>query len=661
MLKFSRRLLMLLFITIVCAIMGCSSGSSSSGGNTEQPSGKLPDEGKTDEEPTETQDSIYEPGAAVSALSNENSQPITLYLWKKTDTGQENQGDGEDTPQGSYVQLSNGDYVEPGVQKLGISVTQRFINGFAQEQRVFVSDGGLEYQVEAIFDTVSGYYLCDFEFLNSDTFLTHPVLIQAIYSDDKTASKEKYVLTTTKGLRPDDGMLVEKGFGLSLGASILDDLKEQLGPLVAGSFPSAKIVSLKPADNSTGKSNGIFSIDISVNTKDIVDSGSGGTGNKLFDFFISILRPFLDFFATLVKTIIIQGDIFLNDTDSTGKRESIMGIEDLSWRLIIGSPFPLSDPKDSYRKALFFPLSDLLSGFDSAGGGLMDNMQLNSILFFNLYGLPETTDSNFAVIGGGLYTVDSNLVELDDENNPLWPQVEIDTTDTQMDLEKIKKPDETGIGIALSQYNLNQILSNMMNTFQIVIDSLPMELTNLILPDLPQNTIVTIKVNPDGIAIDMQNPENETGEFPGRVAMSDIRIEFSEAGKTDPIAELSMDLNMLIDVDLFKADNAISLVLQLKPLLDTLNLHVMKDNDLNLTILDHNQTLMKIVLQTFLTDGGETMDIIMPLSALGLIPKEGEEAGEITFDANGNCFMNLLVESLSMDNLNGCFISAAGF
>ncbi len=500
----------------------------------------------------------------------------------------------------------------------------------------------------------TGHYVCDFNFFDTDKYLTHPILVQAIYPDG-SASKEKFVVTTYKGLRPESGKLVEKGLGITLSAHVLNDIKNTMAQLVTDAMPSAKIISLTPAANESPGDKGIFHLDLKMsfipfsfdlalndtvktsNGQDVrkltigLEDISGGKGSGLMDMF---LVPFMNFFLDSLGL----GDMFIN----------LLNLNEIP-------VMPVA-----------FPLADMLSGFTNPGKGaeedpmaaLLENLQLDSTLFLNVYGLPEKTDSQFATIGAGLYAADTNFVETDQNGNLLWPEVVIDDSDTLIDFKKIKT-ETTDFGLAMSQYNLNQMLSQMMNSFSIVMKDIQNEMP-MFAPEDPNNSMdIAMTINPAGIAIEMKSLKGDTGTSTARIAISDMNLELVEAD--EPKAELSMDLNLLLDLNIRTENGDVFLDIQMTPDEDLCYLHVMKDT-MGLDIFDHSR-LVTIIFGAFTGSSTGEIAISMPLSDMGLSPREGvEDGGAIEFDENGNCFMNLAVGSVDASAILGegaCFISSA--
>jgi len=614
MIKLLRASLILLALPVLFMLTGC---------------------GSDHEEDLAVIETLYEPGEAVGGIGYSNAQTIKLFLWK----------DGIGAEEGSFEEVSNGEYVDPGIHRLGITVTKRVVGGKAMNQRVFVSDGGWDCQEEALKGDAGDYYVCDFDFPGSDTYLTYPILIQVIYPDG-CASKEKFVVTTHEGLRPKPGMLVGQGLGITLSANILDGLKDAMTPLIADTLPGLKIKGLSPADNTTGGGDGVLHLDIGI----------------------------------------ASFDLALNDTykeNETEIRGLTIGIEDLAG----GTPDNLASALFNIFSSIFFkifgdqlierfnldaipimpvslPLADMLTGLagsdDADSGdpmaGLLGGLEMDSILFLNIFGMPEETNPSFAVIGGGMYVDHSDAVDTNKEGNFLWPDVEIDNTDPYMDLNELKSG-TTDVGIALSQYNLNQVLSEMMHGFSMGIEDIQ-DLMPMVGPENPNNSLdLVMTINPGGIAIDMKG---DVGLSVIRLVANDMRLEFIEAGT--PRAELSMDLTLNLNIDIHEEDGELFLDLAIEPLADFSHIHVMKD-DLGLDIFDHSKFVTLIFSGLAGGGQGDAMVISIPLSDMGLTPRQGVEPGKVELDGMGNCFMSLALDSIDPSKLIGddtCFISTAG-
>jgi len=560
-------------------------------------------------------ESVYQTGNGVKAVKFNDAQFIELSIWKESVEGQ-----------GAFEKVANGDYVEPGKHTLGVMVTPRKVNGGIMDQRVFVSDGGWEYQVEAQYDKDKKLYVCDFKFLASDYYLTHPVLIQVIYPDGR-ASKEKYVLHTVADLAAKPGWLVDMGLGVTLSRNLLSEMK----PVFNSLLPGVEVQELSPAVNATGGDKGILHIDL---------------GSLAFDLILD-------------DTYTPQG--------GQETRALNIGIEDIAG----GTPENLLEAIASAFFNLFFKnlnlqgipvmavgfnLGDLLQGLGGSDGGsedplagLLTGLKIDSTLFLNLYGMPEMTDMDFAVIGGGLYAVESKYVKKDESGNLLWPTVMIDPYDTQMDLSLLKKG-STDLGLALSQYNLNQMLPEVAKGLQLTIPAIN-KMVPMFTPEDPKNDLdLSLKINPAGIAIDMKSR---------RIVANDIRLIFVEA--STPKAELSMDLSLHFEMG-FHADEGGKgyLDLMITPMADRCYLHVMKDN-LGMDMFDHS-TFVPMIFTGLAGGGGDAMQVSISLSDMGVLPREGAEPGQVAFDENNNCFLGLAVGGLDTSKLpiGGCFIATAG-
>ena len=86
----------------------------------------------------------------------------------------------------------------------------------------------------------------------------------------------------------------------------------------------------------------------------------------------------------------------------------------------------------------------------------------------------------------------------------------------------------------------------------------------------------------------------------------------------------------------------------------------MKD-DMGIGMFD-NSTFVALLFGSLaeMTGGapGDPFVIGLPLSSFGLIPDAGKEPGVISYDDQGNCFMNLALANIDASGL--CFISTAG-
>jgi hypothetical protein len=557
-------------------------------------------------------ESVYQTGNGVKAVKFNDAQFIGLSM-----------EDGE----GAFEKVTNGDYVEPGKHTLGVTVTPRKVNGGIMDQRVFVSDGGWDYQVEAQYDKDKKLYVCDFKFLASDYYLTHPVLIQVIYPDGR-ASKEKYVLHTVADLAAKPGWLVDMGLGVTLSNALLSEMK----PVFSSLLPGMEVQELYPADT-TGGDKGILHIDLGSFAFDLILDDTytpkGGQETRALNIGLEDITGGTPPFDNLLQAI---ASAFFN---LFFKNLNLQGIPVM---------------------AVGFNLGDLLQGLGGSDGGsedplagLLTGLKIDSTLFLNLKGMPEMTEEKkYAVIGGGLYALESKYVQKDESGNLLWPTVMVDPYDTQMDLSRLKNG-STDLGLALSQYNLNQMLPEVAKGLQLTIPAIN-KMVPMFTPEDPKNNLdLSLKINPAGIAIDMKSR---------RIVANDIRLIFIEAGT--PKAELSMDLSLHFEMGFHAEGGKGYLDLMITPMADQCYLHVMKDN-LGMDMFDHS-TFVPMIFTGLAGGGGDAMQVSISLSDMGVLPREGVEPGQVAFDENNNCFLGMAVGGLDTSKLpiSGCFIATAG-
>jgi hypothetical protein len=321
--------------------------------------------------------------------------------------------------------------------------------------------------------------------------------------------------------------------------------------------------------------------------------------------------------------------------------------------LISGSKIPVGP--------IAIPLAGLLTGEDNSGDGgamaaLLEDLSLPTTLFLNLYGLPVETGPNFALMGGGVYAVDAWDVETveDDAGNVTskWPDVDTDNLETGLyaNLDKIRHGD---LGIAMAQYNLNHMIKGMMRGFKLVVrDAETLGIPGFA-PQKPGNSLdMVMTVNPAGAAMELKPYTYEGRTSIGRFALNDIRLELVEAGV--PKAELSMDLNMMLDLSLRVDEGEYLIELAMKPIYALSNFHVLKD-DLGVGNLDHGG-FVEIAFTLLIEEGKDAFILPLPL---GLTHKDGADVRALDFDEHGNCFMNLAVEAI--DTSAFCFISTTFF
>jgi hypothetical protein len=555
-------------------------------------------------------ESFYDTGSSVKAVDFSEAQKITLYVWKQTADKKYN-----------FVKVANGDVLTPGKHKFGIDVTQRKINGAVAPERVFLGDGGNDYQVEALPEMDSGYYVCEYQLAPADYFLTCPILIQVIY-EDALASKEKFVVRTEEGMGAPAGMLVDKGLGISLSKHMLKQAVKVANPLIAQQINGVSIQDLSPAVGGNGIIHvdlGSISCDVAINdlNKNVrglnigLENITGGSGGNILNTVIS----------AILKGIL-------------GKGLDINGIS-------VG--------------ALGFNIPDLISGFagpadpnsDDPLAGILTGLKLDSVMFLNLKGLPLSTTENNAAMGGSLYAAPASSVLKDKNDSYIWPAVTEDGAETGMEMTMLQG-DNADIGLALSDYNLNQVLSALMSGFSIEIKDIQ-KLTDFFSPDDPNNSMnLDVSINPGGIAIDMTTQ---------RVVINDVRLKLFEAGK--PRTELSLDVTIKFEVGFHSDDKASYIDLKFSPQYDRCHIHIMKDN-MKMDMFDHS-AYFPLIISGF-TNGLADISMSLSLTDLGIVPKVGVVPGKVEYDNSGNCYMKMAVGDLDASKLplDGlCFISTA--
>ncbi len=575
--------------------------------------------GKVAEAPVVQEETIYDAGMQLEPASFVNNVDIQLFVKKGgTESG--------------YTPLENGSYVGSKNKTLGISVSP-IENG----QRVFVSDGDvLSIEAEQGDD---GYYVVDFEF-NSDAYNEYPLLIQVIYPDGG-AAKKKYVLETDNSVRAKPGTLVKQGFTVALGEDILDGLKGKIEEMISEELGMKLTVKkFAPADNSTGDKNGVFQLDI----------------KNLF-----------------------KGDMVLNDTDTEGTRSIDITFEDEAYLSdtflafldkFVGIFMKVANQEIKLNMgAVSMDLDESLKDLSNSGeaeddmmASVLGNLELNKLLFVNAYGMPFYTTPEFAVLGGGLYAINKDEAEIDEEDeegNYLFPDLEIDPTNTTMNNDLLEIDQPFNMGISLSQYNLNQMLCEMLKDLKIVLPASQLPIP-FVIPEVSSDIKqeLAVSLNPSGINIDFEYAADNNL---ARLDLMDVRMTYVE--NDVDMWELSLDVSIGLDIVVSLRDSEMFLYLNMTPIDEFCHSHAMMDyENLGIVMFDHTNFVEIIFKQLTTEMGGQEGDPIsfsMPLSGLGLNPKNvNGDVGEVGFDGQGNCMLNLAVESIDTSGL--CFIETLG-
>ena len=572
---------------------------------------------------------VYEVGSPVPAVGFEQSQAITLSVLR---------GEGEEA---AFVQVADGDYLAPGRYTMGVTVTPRTVKGERMSERVFLGDGGWDYNVEATYDQDRQMYVAEFKLIDPNYFLITPILVQVIYGDGK-ASKAKFLVTTAKDLGASYGNLVDRGMSVSVSKAFLGTMPPIINPIIAKYMGTSaiKVNTITPANNGTGKAK-----------EGVVNVDAGG----------------------------IKFDVILNDTNSAGTSRGLyIGVEDVSGGTasngleVLTNVFAnlfLKGLKISNipTMALGLGLGDMVAGMLSSSEGMsipglnlppVDlGVSLDATLYLNLLGYPAETTSDFAVLGGALYVPDSADVSKDANGYYVWPAVSEDAYDTMMDVGMGNiETSATDIGVGLSQYNINQMLAGLMKNLKVTVKDIN-QVAALFGPKVKGDKVdLEVTINPKGIAVD----------FPTRrVVANDVKLLLVESGKVNGrVAELSLDLSMEFNVVFSEENGKLIMALSITPMEDRCHMHVMKD-ETGLEALDHGK-FVPIIFQ-YLAGGQSTLTIPLALSDFGIKPRTGVTPGTLTTDEFGNCFLSMATSGIDMDKIAaltsggaaGCFINTA--
>jgi len=585
-----------------------------------------------DEESSVAQlEEVYEVGSPVPAVGFEQSQAITLSV---------QQGEGS---AGEFVEVADGDYLSPGQYRMGVRVTPRKVKGKTVSERVFLGDGGWDYNVEASYDQDRQMYVAEFKLIDANYFLITPILVQVVYSDGK-ASKAKFLVTTAKDLGARSGSLVERGMSVTVSKAFLGTMPEIVNPIIAEQMGTSaiKINNMTPADNSAGKDEeGVVNIDVAGITCDIVlndrkESGSGVTRGLYIgieDVQGGTMSSGLEMITGVFANLFLKG-------------LSITGIPTMALGLGLGDMVTnmLSSSEGLSIPGLNLPPVDL-------------GISLDSTLYLNLLGYPAETASDFAVLGGALYVPDNADVSKDADGYYVWPEVSDDTYDTMMDVGMGNiRTSATDIGVGISQYNINQMLGGLMKNLKVTVKDIN-QVAALFGPKVKGDAVdLEVTINPKGIAVDFATR---------RIVANDVKLLLVENGKVNgQVAELSLDLSMEFDVAFSQEAGKLIMTLSITPMEDRCHMHVMKD-ETGLDALDHGK-FVPIIFQ-YLAGGQSTLRIPLALSDFGIMPRSGVTPGTLITDEYGNCFLSMATSGIDMDKVSAltsgsaaCFIDTAG-
>ncbi len=577
--------------------------------------------------PTETYEPYlhdYDPDDPTEPLSYLDAAGvgISLHVWDESSEGN-----------GAFRKTVEGEYMPPNTSvRLGVIVNpSRTFEDLPMSYGVYLSDGSGDFHVQALPDENGEYYICNYDKFN-DKYLVYPLLITVLYSDMKTA-KKKVMFDVHEGLGAESGKLVEKGLGIVLSKGIMNSLKDGFSALAPENMT---IADFRPAT----AGDAIFHLDF--------DNGLGA-------------------------------DLSLNDTYTDGEGNSARGLQinlgltggddpgiiGFLMNLFLGIAGPVLDMTGLTKMAMgpvSLDLADQLSGLSGGGdsedggmmAGLMENIQLDTLLFLNIKGLPEETNSDFAAIRAGIFPADVNLlskVTVNSEDKYMWPEVEIDNTDTGIDLNKIKTGN-TDIGVVLSQYNLNQMLEGIMQGFSVKAEGeMVAPLTGMVPTDSPSNILsVLLTINPKGIAMKMRGADN-------KISMNVYDLHMEVLQDDIPVTLISIDLALEMTPSVRSENGELFLDLAVDYLPELSQGAVIKDGK-GMGVADKSGFVNFLWKMT--TGGEGTFVQSIPLSSMGLIPK-GDTPGSVEIDENGNCYLSLALDSMDASTSGLCFISTANF
>jgi hypothetical protein len=598
---------------------------------------------KKDHDETLAKDeTAYQRGVSVGAVGLGEAQQIELYVF--------------DDKSGIWTKIKNGQYFAPGQYILGVTV-----NPYDSNQRVNISDGGMddgkddrECWQEIYYDENARMYITrdKYDIYPDDYFLITPILVQAIYPDG-LASKAKFIVNSRKDFRSPDGFLVDRGLSVTLSKDFLEKLPAAIEPIIADLIPGLKIHNIAPADNGPGmQTDGVLRIDAAGIAFDLVLNdiyGFPAKTTRALNIGIEDVSGGTSKTALELVTKIFAG-LFLRKLD-------IDNIPIMPIAVNIGDALQglMKDPENIMQM-----MSTL--GLDLPLEGLEIGVNLDSVLYVDLKGYPSETTAEYAIMGGALYDTLTENAPKDPKDTTgkkyIWPDVTVDPFDTGISLGMgTIKDGQTDLGIALSQYNLNQMIWQLMQGMQVELKAISNQFS-IFAPKYAGDVIdLVLTFNPEGIAVDLAT---------GRVVANDVTMLVKEriptSNATTTMAILSIDLSLQLDAGFRKNEKRqVVLDMSITPIANLCHMHVLKD-DLGMTIFDHGQFIPLIF--KYLTKGSTSLALSLPLADLGLA-LEDSPGNKFVFDREGNCFLGMAIDTFDISKLpitgGGCFINTLGF
>ncbi len=604
---------------------------------------------------------FYVPGDSLAGgdftFTNVN---VDVFLW--------------DTDKQQFVLITDGSYVPPGKHTFGIKPGMRketnilemefenlndILQGSPMDQRVYASDGGNEYLVEAFLDEENELYLCDF--VVDGTYITTTLFIEILYPD-RRAKKEKVILATKKGVRPAHDKLIKEGMGVTINTEFVNEMLEMMkndealfNTLIgtAGSFMCNSEMDLSNLSSMLG----------------LVSEVKPGK-NSLME---------MELFGGLAAIGINIKDIYTQETQEVqGPLKIEMPLSSeipiIKWLPLIINPFINSitsslipEPISIDFDAVLGPLTDQFAEQALSSANMSESMELmmleildsmfpmNITAFANAFAKPEENTENLGALITGLYFAPTSelptaeQLALVDRCYPDWPTgVTVDNT-TPIDLNPIQT-NKTDIGIAMSQYQINNILSGLGRIWALPMPpTLVNQLQTLIKMDNPSSEQeLKLFFNPEGFSIEFLD---SNGEAEAVLTIHDMLWVITD--NDAPISIWSMDAAFKINVNFRIEDGNLFLDLTLVALPEEMKMHIIEDK-IKMTFLDHS-SFTKSVFDLLLTQElqvGEVTEFNLPINLTKMMGVVAKEDGTDLTMKNGNCYM-----SIALEDEGGCFFS----
>lgn len=607
-----------------------------------------------------------------------------------------------DRAEGHYVEIQDGSYVKPGAQIFRIKTTPRrdenFLEGEFEElqdvvegstmaQRVYISDGKCR-RVEIYKD--GGYYVGERNV--SGAYPTDTLLIEVIYSDGR-AKKEKIVLNTRTEIRAPVNKLVKEGVAVTVNTDFAKDLAfwavkdpEMLTSLigVASAFMCDwnleflvewvlsfnKLVDrvgtllLHIGDISPGEDT---FIDIHLNNMEglMNELNNVSDGSDGFD-----MRN-LATIGINIDDIYSDGDVVDGPVSISFPTEAVnipagfvvSPIGNMIAKTILPiTREPISIDLDQVLEPISDELFDIILdvlglklGFVHAGvEQFFDTiLPINAMLYINGLSRPSENTDKLAVIYGSAFLADSTERNLSRPYQcfPDWPENVIMDASVPLDITPIKN-DDIDLGIAVSEYEINSILGQLADVYEIKLPKLLIDviLTVINLPEsVAPNMTGKLILNPNGMTAHFYNSD---GKAKAIIIGNDISMVFcGDEGSDKKLATISMDLAFDLSIGFRWENEAWIIDVGLKPLYDMIRFHVMDDNGFGVTFLDRSNIMKPLMELIFFGEAveGDTPEIKLAINfadILGINPLQQNDAGtrSTVSSKDGALYMNFVLD-----------------